>query len=59
MYGFLVVNLGLLWGACPIRTALLVSYGSVLAVIALASIVVGVMIAIAYVRLRVKKGTVQ
>tara|TARA_B100000315_G_C14287068_1_gene455719 strand:+ start:107 stop:601 length:495 start_codon:yes stop_codon:yes gene_type:complete len=59
MYGFLVVNLGLLWGACPIRTALLVSYGSVLAVIALASIVVGVVIAIAYVRLRVKKGAVQ
>jgi flagellar biosynthesis protein FliQ len=59
IFGFLVINLGLLWGACPIRTALFVSYGNVLAVIALASIVVGVVLAIAYVRFRVKKGAIQ
>ena len=58
-YGFLVVNFGLLWGACPIRTALLVSYGSVLAVIALTSIVIGVILAVVYIRLKAKKGIIQ
>ena len=57
MFGFLVVNFGLLWGACPIRTTLLVSYGNVMAVIALFSIAVGVILACLYIRLRVKKGT--
>ena len=57
MFGFLVVNFGLLWGACPIRTALLTSYGNVMAVIALFSIAVGVILACLYIRLRVKKGT--
>ena len=57
-FGFLVVNFGLLWGACPIRTALLVSYGSVIAVIALASIVIGVILAVVYMRLRAKRGTI-
>ena len=45
IYGFLVINFALFWGACPIRTALLVSYGSVLAAVALASIVAGVVLA--------------
>jgi len=58
MYGFLVVNFGLLWGACPIRTALLVSYGSILAVTALASIIVGVLIALVYMRFKAKKGII-
>ena len=57
MFGFLVVNFGLLWGACPIRTGLLVSYGSVMAVIALFSIAVGVILACLYIRSRVKKET--
>ncbi len=56
MLGFLVVNFGLVWGACPIRTGLLVSYGSVLAVIALASIVIGVVLATVYIRLIARKG---
>lgn len=55
VFGFLVANFGLLWGSCPIRTGLLVSYGSVMALIALASIVVGVVLACEYVRLRAKK----
>ncbi|MBU04959.1 MAG: cytochrome C [Dehalococcoidales bacterium] len=57
--GFLVANFGLLWGACPIRTALLVSYGSVLATIALASIVIGVILAGAYMQSSAKRGISQ
>lgn len=59
MFGFLVVNFGLLWGACPIRTGLLVSYGRVMAVIALVSIAVGVILACLYIRSRVKKETLR
>jgi uncharacterized membrane protein YiaA len=55
MFGFLVVNFGLLWGACPIRTALLASYGYVMAVIVIASIIAGVLLAIMYIRIRVRK----
>jgi vacuolar-type H+-ATPase subunit I/STV1 len=50
MFGFLVINFGLLWGACPIRTGLLISYGNIMALVALASIIVGVFLAILYVR---------
>ena len=57
LFGFLVVNLGLLWVSCPIRTTLLASYGSIMAVVVLFSIVIGVLLAIAYVRFRVKKET--
>lgn len=57
LFGFLVANFGLLWGACPIRTGLLASYGSVIAVIALVSIIIGVLLACVYVRLRVRKET--
>jgi hypothetical protein len=45
LLGFLVANLGLVVGACPIRTALLVSYGSVLGVIMLVAIITGVFLA--------------
>jgi hypothetical protein len=58
-FGFLVASFGMLWGACPIRTGLLLSYGSIMAVIALASIVVGVILACMYVRLRVRKESFQ
>ncbi len=57
--GFLVVNLGLLLGSCPLRAALLVSYGSVLAVIAWAAIALGVFLAILYSRRRAQKGVVR
>ena len=56
IFGFLVINFGLILGACPIRTALLVSYGSVLGIIALAAIVIGVILATVYIRSRALKG---
>jgi Sulphur transport len=56
IFGFLVANFGLLWGACDMRTALLVSYGSVLAVVALISIVTGVFLAAMYMQHSAKKG---
>ncbi len=56
IFGFLVANFGLLWGACDMRTALLVSYGSVLAVIALVSIIIGVVLAGFYMQYSAKKG---
>lgn len=55
MFGFLVVNFGLMWGSCPIRTGLLVSYGNVLAIIVLVAITVGVLLACIYIRFRIKK----
>ena len=59
IFGFLVANFGLLWGACDMRTALLVSYGSVLALVALAAIVVGVVLAGLYMQHSAKKGVSQ
>lgn len=59
IFGFLVANFGLLWGACDMRTALLVSYGSVLAVIALVSIIIGVILAGLYMQYTARKGTSQ
>ena len=59
VYGFLVVNFGLFWGACPIRTTLLVSYGSVLALTALTAIVMGVLTAIVFLRLKHRKAVVK
>ncbi|RJO61847.1 MAG: cytochrome C [Dehalococcoidia bacterium] len=56
IFGFLVVNLGLLWGSCPIRTALLVGYGNGMAVLALLSMAAGVMLAVTYIRFKAKKG---
>lgn len=56
IFGFLIANFGLLWGSCPIRTALLIGYGSGIAVIAMLSIVAGVMLAIFYIRLRARRG---
>jgi hypothetical protein len=50
LFGFLVANFGLIVGACPIRTALLVGYGSVLGVIMLFSIIGGVFLATLYMR---------
>lgn len=59
IFGFLVANFGLLWGACDMRTALLVSYGSVLALVALISIVGGVVLAGLYMQHSAKKGVSQ
>jgi hypothetical protein len=60
IFGFLVANLGLLLGSCDMRTGLLVAYGSVLAVIALASIAAGIFLAVIYSRFRARKeGVIQ
>lgn len=59
LFGFLVANLGLLWGACPIRTALLISYGNIMAVVAFVSIIVGVLLACIYIRWATKKESFQ
>ena len=56
IFGFLVANFGLLWGACDMRTALLVSYGSVLAVIALVFIAAGIITASLYMQYAARKG---
>jgi hypothetical protein len=56
IFGFLIANLGLLWGSCPIRTALLVGYGSGIALLALLSIAAGVMLAVIYIRIKAKRG---
>ena len=48
--GFLVVNFGLLWGSCPIRTTLLVAYGNLMAVVAILSIAFGVVVACIFIR---------
>ena len=54
IFGFLVVNFGLLWD-CDIRTALLVGYGSILGIIALIFISLGVIIATLFLRSRARK----
>ncbi len=59
IFGFLIVNFGLLWGSCPIRTALLIGYGSGMAVLALLSIAAGVMLAVTYIRFKAKRGIPQ
>lgn len=57
MFGFMVANFGLLWGACPIRTVLLASYGNLIAVMVLASIAVGVLLAVIFIKFRTRKET--
>jgi hypothetical protein len=54
-FGFLVANFGLLLGSCDIRVALLVSYGSALAAVGLAALVVGILLAIVYSRIKARK----
>ncbi|MFH1662893.1 MAG: cytochrome C [Chloroflexota bacterium] len=55
MFGFLIINLGLLWGSCPIRTAVLSSYGMIFAMIILLTIVVGVIAACEYIKWKVRR----
>jgi hypothetical protein len=50
LFGFLVANFGLMLGACPIRSGLLVAYGSALGFIMLLSIITGVFLASIYLR---------
>ena len=55
IFGFLIVNLALLWGSCPIRTAVLASYGWVFSMIILATIVIGVIVACEYIKWKVRR----
>ena len=52
LFGFLVAISGLIVGACPVRAALLVSYGSVTGVVEVAFIVMGIGLACVYLRRR-------
>ena len=58
IFGFLIANFGLLLGSCDIRAALLVAYGSGLAAVGLVAIAAGILLAIAYSRMKAKKGAV-
>ncbi len=53
--GFLVANFGLMWGSCPIRTTILVSYGFVPALMVLGFIFWGVILAVEYIRRKVRR----
>ncbi len=53
--GFLIINFGLLWGSCPIRTAVLASYGMVFAMIILLVMAIGVISACEYIRWKVRR----
>jgi len=53
--GFIIINFGLLWGSCPIRTAILSSYGMVFAMVVLASIVLGVIVSCEYIKWKVRR----
>ncbi len=53
--GFLIINFGLLWGSCPIRTAVLSSYGMLFAMLILLVIVAGVIAASEYIKWRVRR----
>lgn len=53
--GFLVINFALLWGSCPIRTAVLSAYGMLFAIIIMACIVLGVVAACEYIKWKVRR----
>jgi hypothetical protein len=53
--GFLIINFGLLWGSCPIRTAILASYGMFFAILMLGMIVLGVIVACLYIKWKVRR----
>ncbi len=55
IFGFLIINLALLWGSCPIRTVVLASYGWIFAMIILATIVIGVIVSCEYIKWKVRR----
>lgn len=55
MLGFLVINFGLLWGSCPIRTTILASYGMIFAMVIVVVIAVGCISAAQYIRWRARR----
>ncbi len=55
MLGFLIINFGLLWGSCPIRTAILSAYGMLFAMLIMGCIVLGVVVACEYIKWKVRR----
>lgn len=55
IFGFLIINLALLWGSCPIRTVVLASYGWIFAMIIMATIVIGVIVSCEYIKWKVRR----
>jgi len=53
--GFIIINFGMLWGSCPIRTTILASYGMWDAVLMLGMIVLGVVVACLYIKWKVRR----
>lgn len=54
--GFLVATFALMWGSCPIRTDVLVSYGFLLAVLVLLAMIAGDIVACEYVKWKARRG---
>ncbi len=50
IFGFLMINFGLILGSCPIRIVLLSAYGSVMGVFGWALVVIGVGVALVALR---------
>lgn len=55
LLGCLIINFGLLWGGCPIGTAVMASYGMVFAVVILVVIVAGVIAGSEYIKWKVRR----
>lgn len=55
IFGFLIINLALLWGSCPIRTVVLASYGWIFAMVIMATIVIGVIVSCEYIKWKVRR----
>jgi hypothetical protein len=55
LLGLLVINFGLLWGGCPIGTAVMASYGMVFAMVILVVLAVGVIAGCEYIKWSVRK----
>ncbi len=53
--GFIIINFGLLWGSCPIRTTVLASYGMVFAMAVLGAIILGVIASCEYIKWKVRR----
>ncbi|MCL2140248.1 MAG: YeeE/YedE family protein [Dehalococcoidia bacterium] len=53
--GFIVIVFAMLWGSCPIRTAILASYGETLAILLMGVLVLGVVTACLYIKWKVRR----
>ena len=53
--GFMIICFALLWGSCPIRTAVLVSYGMVFAMVVMVAIIMGVIASCEYIKWKVRR----